>query len=96
MTDTEQGADVDHVTLLRALVERGASDLHCKAGSAPAIRVAGNLVRATDDPVLGRTFTPESVAVLAQALLTTDQQQALLRDGSVVATHAAPGVGRFR
>jgi twitching motility protein PilT len=88
--------DVDHVELLRALVERGASDLHCKAGSTPAIRVAGELLRAPDDPVLGRPFTPESVARLAQSLLTTDQQQALLRDGSVVATHAAPGVGRFR
>jgi twitching motility protein PilT len=88
--------DVDHVALLRALVERGASDLHCKAGSTPAIRVSGDLLRAPDDPVLGRPFTPESVTKLAQALLTTDQQEALLRDGSVVATHGAPGVGRFR
>jgi twitching motility protein PilT len=98
MNDTghADGAAPDHVALLRTLVERGASDLHCKAGSTPAIRVAGELLRAPDDPVLGRPFTPESVALLAQALLTTDQQQTLLRDGSVVATHAAPGVGRFR
>lgn len=98
MTDTAPAAatEVDHVALLRALLERGASDLHCKAGSAPAIRIAGELLRAPDDPVLGQVLTPESVAVLAQALLTTDQQQALLRHGSVVATHAAPGVGRFR
>ena len=101
MTDTDQhaaagGGAVDHVALLRALVERGASDLHCKAGSPPALRVGGALERYPDDPVLGRAFTAESVAVLAQALLTTDQQQALLSEGSVVATHASPGVGRFR
>lgn len=86
----------DHVALLRALMERGASDLHCKAGGAPAVRVSGELVRLDDHPVLGRVFTAESVARLAQSLLSTDQQQALLRGGSVVATHAAPGVGRFR
>ena len=66
----------DHVALLRALVERGASDLHCKAGSPPAMRVRASC-RDIDHPVLGRAFTPESVALLAQSLLTTDQQQAL-------------------
>lgn len=100
MTDTTQHADagttVDHAALLRALVARGASDLHCKAGTTPALRVNGTLQRDPHDPVLGRPFTSESVAVLAQALLTTDQQQALLRDGSVVASHTAPEVGRFR
>ncbi len=99
MTDTVEhvaAAAPDHVALLRALVDRGASDLHCKAGSPPAVRVSGELLRDVDHPVLGQPFTPESVALLAQSLLTTEQQQALLRDGSVVATHAAPGVGRFR
>lgn len=87
---------VDHTALLRALVDRGASDLHCKAGSAPAFRIGGALVRDTDDPALGEPFTAEAVARLAQELLNTDQQELLLRDGSVVTTHAAPGVGRFR
>jgi twitching motility protein PilT len=98
MSETAEHAAtaVDHVALLRALVHRGASDLHCKAGSAPAVRVGGELRRDADDPVLGRPFTAESVAMLAQALLSTDQQEALLRDGSVVATHTSPGVGRFR
>lgn len=93
---TESTETVDHVALLRALVECGGSDLHCKAGSPPALRVGGELVREPDHPVLGPVLTAASVAVLAQALLTTDQQQTLLRDGSVVATHAVAGVGRFR
>jgi twitching motility protein PilT len=89
---------VDPSVLLRSLVERGASDLHCKVGSPPALRVGGVLVRAEpgEDPTLAEPLTAEGVALLAQALLTTDQQQALLRDGTVVATHSAPGIGRFR
>ena len=37
---------VDHTALLRALVERGASDLHLKVGSYPMMRVRGTLVPA--------------------------------------------------
>ncbi len=81
----------DHTDLLRQLVERGASDLHCKAGSAPAFRIGGELERTESPPM-----SAEEVARVAQALLSADQQQALLRDGWVVAAHSAPGVGRFR
>jgi len=89
---------VDPSALLRALVEREASDLHCKVGSPPAFRIGGALHRAdpTDAPELATPLTGEAVALLAQSLLTTEQQQALLRDGAVVATHSAPGLGRFR
>jgi len=99
MTDTSERAGehaVDHVALLRALAERGGSDLHCKPGGRPALRVGGALVRDPDDPVLGQVLTAPTVARLAQTLLTTDQQESLLCDGSVVATHAIPEVGRFR
>ena len=82
---------MDHLALLQSLIDRGASDLHCKAGSAPAFRVAGELVGSAGEPM-----SAEAVALLAQAMLSTDQQQALLRDGSVVAAYAAPGIGRFR
>lgn len=90
---------MDPTPLLRAVVERGASDLHGKVGSPPALRIGGELLRdhpSDADGVLTEPLTSESVARLAQALLTTDQQQALLRDGAVVATHSEPGVGRFR
>jgi len=90
MTET-----VDHIALLRALVAHGGSDLHCKVGSPPALRIGGELVR-VDDAGLARPLTSEAVAVLAQAMLTADQQETLLRDGSVVTTHSEPGVGRFR
>ena len=87
---------VEHTALLRALVDRGASDLHCRAGSPPAFRIGGALVRAGEDPLLSEPLSADALALMAQRLLSTEQQQALLRDGSVVVTHAEPDVGRFR
>jgi len=89
---------VDPTPLLGALVEHGASDLHCKVGGPPALRIGGELCRLDELPGAGPAdaLSAEDVALLAQALLTTGQQQALLRDGAVVATHSAPGFGRFR
>ncbi len=73
------------------MVGAGASDLHCKPGSAPVLRVGGQLVRHGDEP-----FTAEDVAVFAQAMLDSNQQDELIRLGSVVGAHSAAGVGRFR
>lgn len=82
---------MDKTELLRALVESGASDLHCKAGSAPALRIGGELVRHGDT-----AFRAEDVALIAQELLTAEQQKTLLHTGSVVGAHSASGLGRFR
>lgn len=81
----------EHSALLRMLVERGGSDLHCKAGSAPAMRRSGVLERLEVE-----AFTAEGIARMAKAMLNEDQQKVLLRDGSVVVAHGEPGVGRFR
>lgn len=86
MTDT-----LDHLDLLRALVDRGASDLHCKAGSVPVFRVAGSLERHGETP-----FTAGTVLRAAQAMLTEEQHATLERSGTVVGVYSAPGVGRFR
>ena len=82
---------MEHRELLSALVRHGASDLHCRPGSVPVMRRGGELVREGDTP-----FTAEDVAKQAGAMLTTEQQQELLRSGSVVGAHSEPGVGRFR
>ncbi len=82
---------MEHAELLHALVDARASDLHCKPGSEPVLRVGGELVRHGDVKL-----TANEVASLAQAILDEDTQAALLRSGSVVAAHSEPGVGRFR
>ena len=77
--------------LLRALVDAEASDLHCKPGCAPVLRIGEDLVRHGDEEL-----TVEDVARLMQSLLGTDAQNDLIRNGSTVGAHSEPGVGRFR
>jgi twitching motility protein PilT len=82
---------VDHLELLRVMVDAGASDLHCKPGTTPVLRVGGDLRRHGDD-----VLSTEEVARFAQTMLDGDQQDELIRLGSVVGAHSEPGVGRFR
>lgn len=82
---------MEHLELLRALVDADASDLHCKPGCAPAMRIGADLVRQDDEPLIA-----EDVAVVAQALLSEDAQSELIRTGSTIGAHSEPGVGRFR
>ena len=85
------GFVVDQLELLRAVVDAGASDLHCKPGSPPVLRIGGELVRQD-----GSALTAEGVARLAGEMLTIEQQQELIDNGSVVGAHSASGIGRFR
>ena len=82
---------MEHGDLLRELVQAGASDMHCKPGSAMVLRRGGELVRHGDE-----RFTAEAVARHVQEMLTNDQQAELIRTGSVIGAHSEPGVGRFR
>lgn len=82
---------MDHCELLRAVADTGASDLHCRPGSVPVLRVGGDLVRHGDD-----TLSTEDVALFAQSMLDHDQQEELIRTGSAVGAHSESGVGRFR
>lgn len=82
---------MEHSELLRALVEQGASDMHCRPGSVPVMRRGGDLVRHGDV-----AFTAADVAGHAQAMLSKDQQEELIRTGSVIGAHSEAGVGRFR
>ena len=82
---------MEHRDLLRALIETEASDLHCKPGSVPVLRVRGDLVRHGDEPL-----TVEGVAAIAQSVLVSDAQNELIRTGSTVGAHSERGVGRFR
>ncbi len=55
--------------LLHLMVERGASDLHLKAGSAPMIRIDGELTPATYE-----ILTPDSVRSMIESILTDEQK----------------------
>ncbi|MDP3972014.1 MAG: PilT/PilU family type 4a pilus ATPase [Candidatus Nanopelagicales bacterium] len=68
------------------------TDLHLTAGSAPLIRVRGELQRVPDTP----TLKPADTAALAQRLLTTQQQQELDRGRDVDFSVNWQGKARIR
>ena len=78
--------------IIRAAVERGASDLHMKAGDVFRARINGKLV-----PLTKQRLTPEQTKAIALKLITTDADRSRieqLRDFDC--SWGMPGVGRFR
>ena len=78
--------------IIKAAVERGASDLHIKAGDVFRARIDGKLV-----PLTKQRLTPDQTRAIALKLMTTDEDRARidpLRDYDC--SWGMPGVGRFR
>ena len=78
--------------IIRAAVERGASDLHIKAGDVFRARINGKLV-----PLTKQRLTPDQTRAIALKLLGSDENRArldTLRDFDC--SWGMPGVGRFR
>jgi type IV pilus assembly protein PilB len=78
---------------LKALVEIGGSDLHCKTGSPPRVRIDGRL-RKLQAPMLTGTDTEHMV----QAVLSDrpDLWQEFRDTNEADFAYSMPGVGRFR
>src|SRR5438067_6600660 len=78
--------------ILRAAVERGASDLHIKSGDVFRARIDGRLV-----PLTRQALTPEQTRSIALGLLPTEADRAKIDE---LTDHdcswASPGLGRFR
>lgn len=78
--------------IIKAAVERGASDLHIKAGDLFRARIDGKLV-----PLTKQRLTPEQTRAIALKLMTTDEDRGrldTLKDYDC--SWGMPGVGRFR
>jgi twitching motility protein PilT len=82
---------LDLKSLLQAVAERGASDLHLIVGAPPMMRIDGELIR-TDAPPL----RPSDTAAAAIAITPTDRQHLLETQKEVDFAHSIPGGGRFR
>lgn len=76
---------------LRALVDLVGSDLHCKVGSPPRVRIDGRL-RRLEAPVL----SPEDTEAMADEVLRDDLADQFRRTHEADFAYAIPGVGRFR
>jgi twitching motility protein PilT len=78
--------------IIKAAVDRGASDLHIKAGDVFRARIHGELVALTK-----QHLTPEQTRAIALHLMTNEDDKA--RIDQILdydCSWAAPGIGRFR
>lgn len=78
--------------IIKAAVERGASDLHIKAGDVFRARINGKLV-----PLTKQRLTPDQTKAIALKLMSSDADRARIdqvRDFDC--SWGMPGVGRFR
>lgn len=78
--------------LLRAAVQIGASDLHCKAGSQPFIRLGGELRPIADSPRL----TQEDTLDMAFSMMSNRQKQRFKEASEADIAYGVSGLGRFR
>jgi twitching motility protein PilT len=85
-------AQVPLERIIKAAVERGASDIHIKAGDLFRARIDGKLV-----PLTKQRLSPEQTRAIAMRLMTTDEDRARLDTiKDYDCSWGMPGVGRFR
>jgi twitching motility protein PilT len=78
--------------IIQAAIERGASDLHIKAGDVFRARINGQLV-----PLTKQRLTPEQTRAIALQLIANERDRARIDELQDYDTSwGIPGVGRFR
>jgi twitching motility protein PilT len=82
---------MDVIELLRHTVERGASDLHLKAGNVPFIRVDGEL-----QPAPYPVLLPADTQAFAEALMSEHKAREFAATNEADLGYTLAGVGRFR
>ncbi|HVE97774.1 MAG TPA: PilT/PilU family type 4a pilus ATPase, partial [Mycobacteriales bacterium] len=76
---------------LKALVESGGSDLHCKVGSPPRVRIDGRLRK-----LQTRDLTGADTEAMVQEVLRADLVDTFRRTNEADFAYSLSGVGRFR
>lgn len=78
--------------IIQAAVERGASDLHIKAGDAFRARIDGKLV-----PLTKQRLTPEQTKAIALRFIPNEEDRVRIdKIQDYDCSWGAPGIGRFR
>lgn len=78
--------------IIKAAVERGASDLHIKAGDVFRARIDGKLV-----PLTKQRLTPDQTRAIALKLIASEEDRGRIdRIKDFDCSWGVPGVGRFR
>ena len=77
--------------ILNQMMEREASDLHITSGSAPYLRVHGEMVKLNY-----KDLTPEVCQALLFEILSATQRESFLETWDLDCSYSLKGVGRFR
>ncbi len=77
--------------LLKAMVEKGASDLHVTTGSPPQLRIDGHLV-----PLKTAPMTPVETKQLCYSILTDAQKHKFEEESELDLSFGVKGLSRFR
>src|SRR5690349_24958977 len=77
--------------LLRQMRQQGASDLHLTSGSAPFMRINGEMARQNY-----KSVSPETCKSLIFEVLTDSQKEKCNERLDLDFSYPLPGVGRFR
>ncbi len=78
--------------LLHEMVQRGASDMHIRAGSEPGLRIDGRIVPQRDRGKL----TPTESAALCKELMSNDQWERFCAEHDLDFSYAVKDLARFR
>jgi twitching motility protein PilT len=84
--------DVAVLELLEIVLDRGASDLHLTAGSAPVLRMHGKLERLTQFPKLAG----DQLQRMIYSILSQKQRERLEEQLELDISYSLPGKARFR
>ncbi|MBA2403221.1 MAG: type IV pilus twitching motility protein PilT [Bdellovibrionales bacterium] len=91
-TSVEQGiGNLQIQQLFKVMVDNGASDLHLTVGSAPGMRISGEIVR-----VKVGSLTPEDTKRLIYQILTEKQKAELEKNLELDFSFGIKGLARFR
>ena len=88
---TAPGPQINLHQLLRAVVDKGASDLHITTGTPPQLRIDGSLL-----PLKTAALGPVETKQLCYSVLTEEQKVAFERDNELDLSFGVKGLARFR
>jgi twitching motility protein PilT len=91
MTAPGQTLQINLHQLLRAVVEKGASDLHITTGTPPQLRIDGSLL-----PLKTQPLSPADTKQLCYSVLSEDQKVAFERKNEIDLSFGVKGLARFR
>src|SRR3989344_3609148 len=77
--------------LLQQLIKAGISDIHFKAGSAPLLRIQGELALTSFEP-----FESSAIEELAHSLMTPEQKTIFQKEHELDISYAIDKLSRFR